>query len=267
MERDPSPESAPLAREPNFIIAGAARSGTTAFYYCLDQHPDIFMSKPSVPESKFFVYPEEFKRGKEYLLAVRYQNIGNQKAVGEKTTHYMNCEGVPGRIFSCFPDMKFIFLLRDPVERAISNYWWSVKNGLETLPLPDAMDGEGERVARYEGKWKVIQPFSYKLRGFYLRYIREYLKFYPRRNLLFLITEEFETNPQPVLNQAFDFLGVARTTKLEFIRTNEAPRFKETDPAIIRHLSGVFHDSNQELEDFLGRKIDGWLKSPAKVSV
>jgi hypothetical protein len=200
----------PQLQEPNFMIAGAARSGTTTLYLYLDGHPEIFLSKPVVPESKFFVYPEEFEKGKAHLLATRYADIKNEKAVGEKTTHYMNVEGVPARISAYFPEMKFIFVLRDPVERAISNYWWSFKNGLETVPFREAMRTEEKRIAQYEGGWKVTRPFSYIERGIYIRYIREYLKFFPRENLLFLITEELENGPEKVLNQVSNFLQVSR---------------------------------------------------------
>jgi len=254
-------------KEPNFMIAGAARSGTTSLYHYLAQHPDIYMSKPVVPESKHFVYPEEFNKGKEYLLSTRYKDVKNEKAIGEKTTHYMNCEGVPGRIFSYFPNMMFIFLLRDPVERAISNYWWSVKNGLEKLPIEEAMYREEERVAGYEGKWKVIQPFSYIQRGYYMRYIREYLKFYSRENMLFLIMEDMENHLQEVMSSVSKFLGIKEQSLERFQKINEADRVEGATPELIRYLVSVFHYSNEELEQFLNKSLVLWRREHSFLSL
>lgn len=256
-------------REPNFIIAGAARSGTTTLYHCLDLHPDIYLSKPLQPECKFFVYPEEHSRGKDYLLKSRYGDVKREKAVGEKTTHYMNCVGVPERISRLFPHMKFIFLLRDPVERALSNYWWSVKNGLENLPLEAAIFSEEERIRSYEGPWKVIQPYSYQSRGFYVCYLREYLKFFPRENLLVLITEKFFENPDRELGKVYDFLGVEPLLAGELPRIRQAERKEETPPEVLEHLKKTFLLPNRELENFLGEALDGWAaprtaSSPSK---
>lgn len=246
--------------EPNFMIVGAARSATTALYHALDPHPAIYLSKPLVPEPKFFVYPEEFEKGKAHFLKTRYPDVATESAVGEKTTHYMNCEGVPGRIYSCFPEMRFVLLLRDPVERALSNYWWSVKNGLEDLSLEEAIETESKRISAYEGKWKVVRPFSYAERGFYLTYIREYLKHFPRKNFLFLITEEFEKDPQHTADEVYQFLGVAGRKLTGPLRGNEAPRLRPAPPEVLEFLGSRFRDSNREFEAFLGRKIPCWLK-------
>jgi hypothetical protein len=246
-------------KEPNFMIVGAARAGTTSLYHYFDSHPEIFMSKPLRPESRFFQDPEEFEKGKEYFLT-RYRGATNEQAVGEKSTNYMNGDGAAQRIASVYPQMKLIFLLRDPVERVISNYWWSIKNGLETLPLKEALLREEERVSRYEGREKLLEPFSYKKRSCYLRYIRDYLKCFPRENMLFLITEELETNPVVSLNAAYEFLGVSSIRTAEKLKSNEAPRKEETAPEIISYLLGVFKSANGDLEEFLGRKITQWRR-------
>ena len=245
---------------PNFMIVGAARSGTGTLCHYLDRHPGIYLSKPLKPEPTFFVYPEEYKKGIDYYLTARYGGEDSQKARGEKSTKYMTEKGVAKRIHTHFPDMKLIFLLRDPVERAFSNYWWSVKNGVEDLSLEEAMFHEEQRIRKYKGKWRFVAPHSYKRRGFYVQFIREYLRLFPKKSMLFLITEEMIKNPPPVINETFDFLGVPRMKKFPRVRCNEALRHKRPSEELIRYLVDLYRHSNRELEEFLGRKIDCWLK-------
>jgi len=246
-------------QSPNFMIVGAARSATTSLYLYLDKHPRVYLSKPLVPEPTFFVYPEEYKKGLKYYLETRYRDVDNETAVGEKSTKYMTVPGTAKRISDNFSDMKVIFILRDPVKRAISNYWWSVKNGLEKLSLEEALSQEEEeRVARYQGKWKLIEPHSYKSRGFYIGFIRQYLKFFARDKILVLITEEMEKDPDSVVNETFNFLGVDRMKKVPTVRSNETVKHKRPSTKALRHLADLYKKSNEKLEEFLGRRIESW---------
>src|SRR3990167_9166165 len=70
--------------KPNFLIAGAPRSGTGYVYHILDVHPDIYMAKPEKPEPKFFLVDEEYNKGIEYYLEKYFSNVVGKKAIGEK---------------------------------------------------------------------------------------------------------------------------------------------------------------------------------------
>ena len=123
-----------VRRRPTFIIGGAPRSGTTFLCHLLDQHPDVFIMKPFIPEPKVFVTPtsdgtrEYLRRYEEGLAAA-----GSERALGEKTSYYFEHALVPDRIASTLDSVRLLFIVREPVQRAYSNYLWSRRNGIETL--------------------------------------------------------------------------------------------------------------------------------------
>jgi len=148
------------------------------------------------------------------------------------------------------------------VERAVSNYWWSVKNGFDTLPLEDALDWnkESERIKQYNNYFKLIQPFSYIIRGLYFKYIQDYLRFFPRENILILITEELEHDTLKALNQVLAFLRASSLSNIRLLKTNEVPRLHDVSQKTIGNLIGIFRKANEDLERYLGREITVWRK-------
>lgn len=104
---------------PNFLIVGAARAGTTSLYYYLKQHPDVFMSPKK--EIDFFDVDKNFEKGLDWYERY-FEGYTGQKAIGEASPLYMYLEKVPKRIAKVIPDVKLIFILRNPVDRAYSHY-------------------------------------------------------------------------------------------------------------------------------------------------
>ena len=122
----------------HFFIVGAQRAGTSYLYQLLDEHPEIEMAKPAKPEPKFFHVDTLYQHGLEYYKSFYFQEGTSVCIRGEKSTSYMESEKAAYRIAQAFPDGKILFLLRDPIERAISNYWFSVGNGFEQLSMREA---------------------------------------------------------------------------------------------------------------------------------
>ena len=122
----------------HFFIAGAQRSATTYLYRMLEQHPDITLAQPVRPEPKYFI-----RDGFSGDLEAYHREFFDQAGTpwfGEKSTSYIEHPVAAERIARCLPDAVIFFMLRDPVERALSNYRFSVMNGLESLPLAQALD-------------------------------------------------------------------------------------------------------------------------------
>jgi hypothetical protein len=115
-----------MTKEHLFII-GAQRCGTTYLYKVLDSHPEIYMAKPLRPEPKFFINDLEYSNGKLYYENKYFSSIDDSiKVLGEKGTSYIEHPDVSDRIKSFYPNAKIIVLLRNPVERAISNYFFFI---------------------------------------------------------------------------------------------------------------------------------------------
>ena len=89
------------------------------------------MAKPVKPEPKFFSVDEIFNLGIEYYSSTWFRNLSLAKIAGEKSTNYLESPSAAARIHKHLPDVKLIFILREPADRAYSNYLWSRMNGYE----------------------------------------------------------------------------------------------------------------------------------------
>jgi hypothetical protein len=104
---------------PSFFVVGAAKSGTTSLHVYLDQHPDIFMSKPKEP----FFFEAEYDRGFDFYYRRYFGGWKGQREVGESRHRNLYFPFVPARIHAYNPEARILAVLRNPVERAISHWW------------------------------------------------------------------------------------------------------------------------------------------------
>ena len=107
---------------PNFIIAGAEKSGTSSLLFYMSEHEDIFT--PAKKEIHFFDDGDNFNEGIDWYKQW-FTGWSGEKAIGECTPIYMYFPECAQRIHDVYPEMKLIFILRNPVDRAYSNYWHS----------------------------------------------------------------------------------------------------------------------------------------------
>ncbi|NOZ73057.1 MAG: sulfotransferase [Chloroflexi bacterium] len=247
---------------PTFIIAGAPRCGTSYLYEMCAAHPEVYMARPRVPEPKFFLVDEEYKKGLDYYTKKYYAAAQGYKAVGEKSTYYLEDPRVAERIHSNMPDIRLVFILRNPVERTFSNYLWSRKNGIETLSFEEALLRESEREASYEPRFRYVRPFSYMSRGMYARLLAPYFARFRRSQILVLFFDELTTAPETLAHTLFRFLGVTPRSQLAFEfgqKINSARRPQDTTPPLAAaFLHGVFFRPNQELAALLGQDLSHW---------
>jgi hypothetical protein len=246
---------------PTFIIAGAPRSGTTYLYALCDSHPHICMAKPVSPEPKFFLVDEEYAHGLDYYAQRYFAAAGDYTARGEKSSNYLESAAAADRIHHLLPHVRLVFILRNPIERAFSNYLWSRQNGLESLSFSEALAQETEREQAYTGRWRYARPHSYRSRGCYADLLRPYLERFPRSQITVMLFEEILAAPEASAAALFRFLGVeACAVPFDFsrrINAAEAPADRMT-AADYNHLCRYYAEPNRALADILQRSLAVW---------
>jgi len=246
---------------PQFIIGGAPRSGTTWLYALLDRHPQIYMAKPPKPEPKFFLVDNLYERGFPYYLETWFGHVGPGMIAGEKSTNYLEGANVASRIHRYLPDVKLIFILREPADRALSNYRWSVMNGLETEDFASALGMEEKREHSLEPQMRFVRPHAYFSRGLYAELLKPYFAHFPPEQILCLRYEDLALDPEMVANRLHGFLKVEPRPRdvAGLGRINESQGTAEDAPsAVMAKLRERYREPNCALASLLGPEFEVW---------
>ena len=296
---------------PNFLIIGAMKAGTTSLYHYLGQHPQIYMSP--VKEPQFFAFADEELdfhgpgdwRIKEQVVTdiesyrKLFQSASRETAVGEASTVYLYSSRACERIHSSLPDAKLIAILRDPVERAHSNFVQALFSYRE--PYDDFLRAFLEEDERIQKKW--LYFWHYKQLGFYASQLKLYFEKFDRRQLKIYLYDDWKSDNLTVLQDIYRFLNVderfvpdlslrykdfrvPRSRKLHRfllrphpLKSALKPLFPENcrrriieaivnrnlykpqlNPHVRRHLIDVYREDIMELQDLIGRDLSAWLE-------
>lgn len=198
---------------PNFLIVGAAKSGTTALHMILNEHPQIFMS--TTKELHYFSYPETskltqgpdtFKRVAVSSLAeyeTYFDAVQNELAVGEASPSYLYFPVCAERIKSLIPKTKIIAILRNPVERAYSSYLHAIRDGWENVGFKEALQLESDRI---KAGWDIV--WHYQAAGFYADRVRAYQTLFDADQLQICLYDDLVRRPAVLIRELFTFLEV-----------------------------------------------------------
>jgi hypothetical protein len=231
---------------PDFLIAGVPKAGTTALHAALVPHPDLYLSK--VKEPKFFLsggrqvmkggpgdvqtYQEHVWRQADYEALFEPAPPGTLR--GEATPFYLYDLAAHDRIRDLIPDAKLILLLRDPVDRAHSNWTHLWNAGLE--PEGDFLTAcraeEERKVAGWADFWHYVGL------GRYGHQVQHLYRVFPREQVLLLRYRELKDAPAATLDRVCDFLGV-RTGLLRVIPRENVNRHVVEDNTVNRMLRGL----------------------------
>lgn len=215
-------------KKPNFIIAGFPKCGTTSLHHYLSEHPQIFM--PSQKELHFFTYEilSKLKNGpkdgavkktqiqdsKKYLDF--YRNVKNEIAVGDASPSYINYPNQFLKIKEYLEDPKFIIVLRDPINRAYSNYLHLKREQRETLTFKEAVNRENKRIKdKYSDFW------YYKFNSTYYDKILKAKETF--KEVLIITSEELNENHEATMKKVYKFLDV----DCNFITKRKSNRFNK----------------------------------------
>ena len=247
-------------REPTFVIGGGQRCGTTWLYHLLDEHPQIYLAKPVRPEPKFFIHEPAPGRDMDWYLKTWFADAGDEPAVGEKSTAYLDNAQAPRRMKRMLADLKVLFILRHPVDRAISNYRFSRQNGRESESLQYALDHEPQRLAQPMPEGVSSHPQAYLARGHYAGYIERYLDCFGPSQVMVLIKERLDDEPEAALDPVWRFLGVDRFEPhgIDRARNVTARDDLTLGCSLAADLLKTFESSNRRLERLVGCDVRHW---------
>ena len=244
---------------PDFLVLGAQKAGTTALYAYLRWHPGI--TGPSWKEVSFF--DRHWWRGEGWYRGQFPLRSGGQ-IVGEASPSYLFHPLAPERARTLVPDARLIALVRNPVDRAYSQYQHAVALGREPLSFEDALGAEDERTRgevdrlvadprAFSGAW---WDHTYVARGRYAEQLERWLRVFPREQLLVVGTEELGAAPGETYAASLGFLGAAPYTLAEYPRVFERD-YAPMAPGTRTALAATFAEPNRRLEELLGRSF-GW---------
>lgn len=187
---------------PQFVIIGAQKAGSTFIHEALRQHPDLFLPRYETPafEDPFYDRHQVSAILQEVLAPARPEQIA-----GIKRPDYLGRPECPKRLARHLPGVRLLAILRNPMARAVSAYYWYVQVGI--LPARPLNEGLAELLdgAAARQNPKAQEILSY---GLYYQHLRRYLRFFAREQMLLLLDEDLRTDVSAALQRAFEFLGV-----------------------------------------------------------
>lgn len=277
-------------RQPDFVIIGTTKGGTSWIVENLQFQDKV--SIPMKPEAGLHFFSRHYDKGADWYLE-HFAGIGDEIAlVGDKSASYLPHPEVPGRLKALLPNVRLIAQLRDPVDRAYSDYCMHLRRGEADRDIERYLDPERTPIPRLTHD------------GLYFKHLSAYLELFPADRLLVTIYEEMERSPEPVFRAICDHLGIEDPVLPETLgrrvkgkdavmlplalRTYLAPfkgvvapfrgtatfktarsliarptRYPPLTAALRRRLRDYFRPDVEALARFLGRDLDGWLRDDA----
>ncbi len=195
----------------DFLCVGAPKCGTSWLYFCLREHPEICI--PSKKEIDFFNQNNIFciKHKNNYQKGIKwykqfFKHCNGNKKIGEFSVNYIFDKKAPSRIYDNFPNTKIIMILRNPIERFHSHFYYlKAKNKLNNYTKKDNQKSLEENIATYEKEFLEI--------GNYTKHIKNYLKSFKKNQLLIINYENIKNNPQETLKTIYSFINVKNNFK------------------------------------------------------
>ena len=222
---------------PHFLVIGTQKGGTTSLQKLLEQHPGVYL--PPCKEVHYFSLHDQ-EPPSWYANHFRAAQPGQRR--GDITPYYLFHPRAPQRIRALLPKVRLIVLLRDPVERTLSQYFHAQRHGFEVLELEEALAAETARLAGAEARLAEPgstdyghQKHSYLSRSRYELQLKRYEALFPQKQLLVLRSEDLFSTPKSSWDQIQRFLGLNPISlPSQLARANAGRGEAKAVPAAIR---------------------------------
>ena len=228
-------------RLPTFLVIGAMKAGTTTLYQRLARHPDVFM--PENKEPDFFVAEKTWDRGLDWYRGL-FEGAGGAVAVGEASTSYSKCtefDGVPRRIATVLPDVRLVYVLREPIGRMRSMYLHNVRMGRERTSADEAL----------------LERPMYLDASRYALQMDAFLEHFDRDRLYVLRTEDLRTDAQGAVAGVLRFLGLDPDRPVHVDRDYNTAAQRRRETGLSRRLRALpaFETALRLTPDRLKRRL------------
>jgi hypothetical protein len=240
---------------PNFFMVGVVKGGTTSLHQYLDQHPEVYMSP--IKEVNYFsrldIDERNFAKAYAHDVAVDlkkylagdmqhtihiahvtnendylklFRNVKDEKAIGEASNSYILYENAPKLIHQSYPKAKILMMLRNPAERAFSQYVMNLRLGkTKSSDFINEIETDDKQAIKGWGA-----NHQYLFIGLYYEQVKRYLDIFPREQILICWYDEYKTNAEKVVQSIYNFLAVDENFKVDTsTKLNEAgvPKFQQ----------------------------------------
>lgn len=270
----------------DFLVIGSQKAGTTTVHEILKRHKAIFM--PEKKELNYFFHASEYAKGESYYHSY-FQDAREDQIKGEASPGYIAHPDSLKRIFNYNPKIKLILTIRNPIDRAYSQYWQK-RRYLKVSETFDALLGDLDHNLYTPGTNGLIS------RGLYIEYIEQYLKYFPREQLLILDFDELKASPIKFFEKISNFLNITalepclfentvynkalyynnpfykfffkhpqflkfypkRLKRALFFGSKVAFNYEPIDPSAKQTLIEYYKPYNRRLADFLGKDLSHW---------
>ncbi len=181
---------------PNFIGIGAPKAGTTWFFRCLNDHPEVFMAP--IKETNFFDYANIEGRLNEYER--HFMGADKFLAIGEISTRYLTSKYAPERIKNIIPQVRLFVSLRNPIDQIYSHYWHLLRQNFHQWDRSKVPHSFEEALERYPER--LLEP------AYYYKHLKRWLSYFDRTQLLIIFFDDIRNKPFNVLKSLYKFIGV-----------------------------------------------------------
>jgi len=257
----------PIRALPNLITIGTSRGGTESLYHYIRHHPSVAVS--SKREIYFFGKDPHYDVGlnwyRTFFPTSIYKKFFNKThknnlIIYEGTTDYLFQPKSPERILKTLPNVKFIVMLRNPVERAYSQFYHNIDDGFEDLDsFEEAIKLEPKRMEKLSNdglEHSIYNHHAYLKRGIYAYQLENWFKIFPREKFLIMKTEDLKKDPQKIVNKIYDFVDLPHLKIQECLNRNIAHYPKPINSDTRKELIDYFKPHNEKLYKLLNTNFD-----------
>lgn len=240
------------SNKPDFIIIGAMKAATSAIYEYIMQHPRVVYRLPK--ELHFFTL--NYEKGLDWYLSqfefAAIEDSQGKLLVGEASPSYLTSREAPDLIYRFFPEVKIIVSLRNPTDRAISQYYHQLNRVKdEHRPIEEAFSDREIANLTQEPHSKT---HSYLQLGKYARQLKKWLEVFPAEQILILNYHDLETRPNYFVTQIFNFLDL-EDYQIPAIKKIYSNQYPSVSAEIKARLDRYFEPEARELENSIGMQL------------
>ncbi len=236
----------------DFIVGGVQKAGTTAIHDFLAQHPQVALLRDQALH--FFDNEKHFADEPDYQILHRNFRPGwRWRVAGEVTADYLYYPRALERIVAYNPKMKLIISLRNPTERAFSQWNMRREKGQEPLEFLNALKRDQEI-----GISKNPRGNAYLARSLYLWQLEKVFDLFPHEQVFVLKYEAFRADPYPIIDDVFDFIDLPRKSRLRNKQRNVGSYSRKLTAEEREYANAVFDEDITGIEKLLGWNCSDW---------